>query len=738
MESPSVNPDPEWEQCLELARSRGLSAVRLSAEMVDQELLKAMPHEVLLNYRVLPLSRQGFELTLAMADPLDVVGEDIVRQITGCRVLPVVAMSREILEALAGRLGQNENSIDSLLQRIPDVEGITYLETEPEEVQNEEEDQETKGPVIQLVNSIIGDAIRMGASDIHVEPQKTTLRVRYRLDGSLRTIVELPKRVQSACLSRLKLMAGIDISETRKPQDGRARALIEGREVDLRVSSLPTFRGERVVLRILDSKAVVVEVERLGFSPLDFEKLTRVLAASQGMILCTGPTGSGKTSTLYSALVRLNEESDNIITVEDPVEYQLSGVSQVQVNVRAGLTFAAALRSILRQDPDVVLIGEIRDLETAEIAVQAAQTGHLVLSTLHTNDALSTLGRLVLMGVAPYLLASSLLCVIAQRLVRRLCPHCCKPASVSEGAVRLLALAGLSPDCEYREPVGCDQCRYVGYKGRLGLFEMVLVTDRLREMLLAGNSEAELEVVARQEGMRSLLEDGLAKCSQGHTSLEEVLRVITVRQVGGRVCGSCSASVPGDLSVCVYCGQDMDRVCPGCRRPVQATWLFCPGCKRVLAAEVPTRPVAPLSLPAVAKRVYEVEPETLRAGVLLLSGDQQLLDSLELRLDKDYKLFKATRPDHARDMIGRHVPDVLVLDGDTPGLDAGALVGELRSRLQTAMTQVILLMEAGPDGLRGLDCGADEFLLKPVDEVRLSARVAQVLQRVPRAGLAER
>ncbi len=430
--------DPEWEMCLALAQENHLEAVRLTPEKLDHQLLDLFPLEVLHNYRILPLARHGFELTLAMADPLDVVAEDVVRSISGCHVKRVVAMASEVTAALEGRLGKTETEIESILARIPDGDDITYVGVQ-DETPDAESGEGAKGaltpPIIQLVNSIIGDAIRMGASDIHVEPQKEHLQVRYRLDGALRTMLELPKRVQSACISRIKLMSGLDIAESRKPQDGRTRARIDGREVDLRVSSLPTFRGEKVVLRILDAQAVVISLEKLGFSPLDYEKLQQSLNSSQGMILCTGPTGSGKTSTLYSALIQLNTEEENVVTVEDPVEYQLPGVNQVQVNVKAEMTFAAALRSILRQDPDVVLIGEIRDLETAEIAVQAAQTGHLVLSTLHTNDAVSTLSRLILMGVAPYMLASALLCVMAQRLVRRLCPHCKRLGPASESAL---------------------------------------------------------------------------------------------------------------------------------------------------------------------------------------------------------------------------------------------------------------------------------------------------------------
>jgi type IV pilus assembly protein PilB len=714
--------DSEWTKCVDLARSRGLQAVRLTADQVDAKLIGSMPHEVLLNYLVLPLTIQDFELTLAMADPFDVVAEDVMRQISGCRVLPVVAMASQIRAALEGRLGVQESPIESLLSQIPSTDDIVYLEAEPDDKPADETDQVPEAPIIQLVNSIIGDAIRMGASDVHLEPQTNCVRVRYRLDGSLKTMVELPKRVQSSCLSRLKLMSGIDISESRKPQDGRARALVDGRKVDLRVSSLPTFWGESLVLRILDPKAVLVDLDRLGLSPSDFARLQSVLAASQGMILCTGPTGSGKTSTLYAALRQLNGEAEKLITVEDPVEYEMGGINQVQVNVRAGLTFSGALRSILRQDPDVLLIGEIRDLETAEIAVQAAQTGHLVLSTLHTNDALSTLGRLVLIGVAPFLLASSLLCVIAQRLVRRLCPHCCKPGPASAGALRLLALAQLDPPENMLQPVGCKNCRQQGYKGRLGLFEMLLISDRLREMLLAGNSEKELELVARQEGMRSLLEDGLAKCALGHTSLDEVLRVVTVRQVGGRLCPACSATVPGGLGICVQCGAQLDLHCPKCQTVVQANWRFCPGCRGPLKPVSPPPPAAEEAAQPASQPGQDAAP----ASVLVLSAEPDLGQRLEPLLK--HKLWQACSQSQALELIDQHHPKVLVLDYETPGLQAERLIEQLH---RAAQTRVLLLMEAGEEGVKGLDCGADEFLLKPMDELRVSSKITQMLEREP-------
>ena len=626
----------EWSKCQQVARDCGIPCVSLRDDGFDASLLQQLHSEVLATYKVIPIHQEGDLLTLAMADPLDVVAEDVVRFATGCRVKRVVAPLSEIQAALEGRLGQSETLLEAILRRIPDSGDITYIQSDQssaaEKQQQESADLEPTAPVIQLVSSIIGDAIRMGASDIHVEPMKASMRVRYRLDGYLRTIVELPKHVQGPCISRLKIISGLDISESRKPQDGRTRAVLEGREVDLRVSSLPTYFGEKVVLRILDPAAVVVALDKLGFDEVDFEHIQQALASSQGMILCTGPTGSGKTSTLYSSLLQLNQESDNVVTVEDPIEYQLEGINQVQVNVRAGVTFASALRSILRQDPDVVLIGEIRDLETAEIAVQAAQTGHLVLSTLHTNDSLSTISRLVVMGVPPYLLASSLLCVLAQRLVRRLCPHCRQPGQAEPAALRLLKAAGIAepPQTLFR-PTGCDKCNYVGYRGRMGIFELLMMTSRVRQMMLDGASEADIERLARSEGMHSLLEDGLRKCAQGLTSIDELLRVITIRRVGGRRCPQCDSSVPPEHTVCVFCGSPLLLLCPHCKTPMQPEWKVCPQCQKW----VKEQPETPAPAPVIEAEPVDESPLSLPADRLSRTLSPPLFWRLQSLYDEE-------------------------------------------------------------------------------------------------------
>jgi len=649
--------EAEWAACQELARQSGLPCRHLTAADIVPELLHLIPRAVLRSHRMIPVARQDNHLTLAMADPYDVLAEDVVRFRTGCKVERLVAPAHEIEEALRGHFGLGDPVLDSILEKIPESHDFEFLQSGPEEEQKPEAAEPT-APIIQLVNSIIADAIRMRASDIHVEPLEKTLRVRYRLDGLLRTIVELPGRIQPATLSRLKLISGMDITENRRPQDGRTRVRLEGREIDLRVSCLPTYHGEKIVLRILDPTTVVVDLEALGLREQDYRKLTQVLAASHGMVLATGPTGSGKTSTLYGVLKYLNQEGDNLVTVENPVEYRLAGINQVQTNEKAGVTFAGTLRSILRQDPDIVMVGEVRDLETAEIAVQAAQTGHLVLSTLHTNDAVSTIVRLVMMGVPPYMVASSLLCVIAQRLVRRLCPACRVACPVSENHADILLAAGVPLPLHDYHGRGCPECDHRGYRGRLGLFELLIVSDRIRKLMLTNPEEETILQAAREEGCLSLLQDGLEKVVEGITSLEEVLRTVTVRAPGGRMCPACRATVPSDLNACCYCGQQLRPSCPTCNRLLEADWQVCPYCRERTPA------------PSLSER-----PNTKRGGVLLLSQDAELVSFISELLESEAILVHTVSS--AREALSTlwfAKPDVVLADMAVSDLDPRAFL----------------------------------------------------------------
>lgn len=508
-----------------------LPYIVLSPDLLDSTLASELPHRMLENYCVYPLQReQGSEVVpLATVDPLDVNAADVFKQITGREISYVLAAKSQIEQAIEGKLLGSEG-FRLLVDMVPDPSEWRGLESMLEAEVNELSENAT--PIIKLVDSILRDAYRLKASDIHIEPQEKNFRVRYRIDGLLKTIVELPKRAEKTCTSRLKIMAGLDISETRKPQDGRISLKFSPEEkLNLRVSTVASHYGEKIVLRLLDQSAVELSLSQLGLSSESLGVLQSHIKSSYGMILITGPTGSGKTSTLYACLHLLNDPSVNIVTVEDPIEYQIEGLTQVQINLRAGQTFATTLRSFLRQDPDIIMVGEMRDQLTAETAIQAAQSGHLVLSTLHTNDAPSTLSRLILMGIEPHQVAGSLLCVMAQRLVRKMCPHCKAPTQLNEEQRTLLSLSleGIFPKHLYHG-TGCEKCEGTGHKGRLGLYEILTVTSSLRQQILIDSTENALWQTARKEGMITLLEDGIAKVEAGLTTLEEVLRVVTIKR----------------------------------------------------------------------------------------------------------------------------------------------------------------------------------------------------------------
>ena len=505
-----------------LAEEVGLPFVRLSDFTVDAEVLKLVPEELCRRHRIFPLFRIGSALTVATAEPSDIVALDQAKRVSGLEVDAVVATEEEILEALnhhhgtRGSIAELIRGIDFRGLGLEDLRGIS-----PERLANIAE----VVPVVKLVNTLIASAVEERASDIHIEPDEDAVRVRIRVDGLLREAVTLPKPLQSAVISRVKILSDLDIADSRVPKDGRFRFTVEDREVDLRVSTFPTIHGENVVLRLLDKSVGLMRLEDLGFSEEMLAEYRRAIARPHGLLLVTGPTGSGKTTTLYATLAILNTPDKNIITIENPVEYHLAQVRQSQVNPKAGLTFASGLRSILRQDPDIIMVGEIRDLETAQTAVQAALTGHLVLTTLHTNDAVGAITRLVDMGVEPFLIASSVVGVLAQRLVRTICPRCKQPYAASPQLRALLGIHEGKGGLTFYRGKGCQYCRDSGYRGRVGIFEFLTISDRLRELVLPKAAATELKRAALGEGMRDLRIDGILKATRGLTSIEEVLRV---------------------------------------------------------------------------------------------------------------------------------------------------------------------------------------------------------------------
>ncbi len=544
-----------------LSRQYGIPSVNLDLFNVDSAVLRLIPQEVAQKHCVLPLSRVGATLTLAMVDPTNVFAMDDVKFMTGLNVEPVVVAEGSIQQAIANYYGSSREielamsstedvvveskngsngsngsithddlvSLDSLSFADGDAEGVEVLED------NEEIDLSTlsrmseDAPVVRLVNVLLVDSLRRGASDIHVEPYEKELRIRFRIDGMLYDVMHPPLKMRDALISRIKIMSKLDISEKRLPQDGRIKIKVKvdarSRELDFRVSTLPTLFGEKVVLRLLDKQNLMLDMTKLGFEPESLTKFKRNISKPYGMVLVTGPTGSGKTNTLYSALQSLNTVDTNIMTAEDPVEFNLHGINQVQMKEQIGLNFAAALRSFLRQDPNIVLVGEIRDFETAEIAIKAALTGHLVLSTLHTNDAPSTISRLMNMGIEPFLVATSVNLIQAQRLIRRVCKDCKQDhPTPAEALVEVGFTADEAKSIKTFKGKGCATCNNTGYKGRIGLYEVLEITDEIRELILIGASALELRKKAVEDGMITLRESGLHKIRAGVTTVEEVVR----------------------------------------------------------------------------------------------------------------------------------------------------------------------------------------------------------------------
>ena len=508
-----------------LGRQLGIPYITLSHYEIDPHIIKTIPEDIVRKYKIIPVDKTGNTLTVALSDPANIFILDELKILTNCEIIPLISFESDILRAI-DQYYRKENAIEQVLKDIQDAE-MEVLMDEQEVDLAKIKDMAEEAPVIKLVNLILSQAIKDRASDIHIEPYEDVLRVRYRIDGVLHEMAPPPKRLHPALISRIKILSELDIAERRLPQDGRFKVRIEDRAIDLRVSVIPTIFGEKIVMRILDRSSLVLDLTKLGLEPEDMKIFDEMIRKPYGMVLVSGPTGSGKTTTLYSALHTINSPDQNIMTVEDPVEYQIKGINQVQAKPEIGLTFAAGLRSFLRQDPDVILVGEIRDLETAEIAIKAAMTGHLVFSTIHTNDAPSTITRLTDMGIEPFLVTASLLMIVAQRLARRICPRCKEAYTPTKEIVKALGLHAnqQTEDLQFYHGVGCDFCNKTGYRGRVSLYEILVVDDAIREAVVDGASVVTLRRLAKERGMRTLRESGILKVLDGVTTVEEILSV---------------------------------------------------------------------------------------------------------------------------------------------------------------------------------------------------------------------
>ena len=681
--------------------------------LMDPKVREGVPEQLARRYRVLPFRLTDSFLELATANPFDLDAEKALAFATAREIRMLLLAPSKISEKL-DEMYRPEKALDKLLEGMEGSAEMVQLAdaAPPEDLNHSAQEAEAK-PIVRLVDMIISEGILSRASDIHIEPEEGGVAVRYRIDGVLRQIMKIPRNAGLPLISRIKIMSSLDIADRLRPQDGRARVAINGQPIDLRVSTLPAAQGEKVVIRILDSRATVKSLDSLGFNPGETDSINQLLHNKEGVILVTGPTGSGKTTTLYSMIRQIQTEGVNIVTVEDPVEYRMQGIVQVQVQEKAGLTFGSALRSILRQDPNVILVGEIRDKETAQIAVQASLTGHLVLSTLHTNDAANAVTRLVDIGVEGYKIAAALRGVIAQRLMRKLCPNC-KEVWMEAPPDKLRKWIPKGTPM-YRS-AGCPDCAMTGYRGRFSIIEVLTVSPEVERRIAGGETAARIAEAARIAGMKSLWDSGLAHVTRGESTLDELMRVVDVpvEDDGG-------GAAPADPA----------PTAAGGRRSSAAELRLTPAPGTVT---LPPEPVSThfdlLEEPAKARSSGAHGQPACK--VLLVDDEDSLRKVMKDLLERDgYLVTEARDGVQALDQVDRVGPDIIVLDLNLPGLDGYGVLSHLRSRPATASIPVIVLTAKGDEDneVRVFELGADDFLTKPFRARALSARLEAVLGR---------
>lgn len=581
----------EEEMAFALAMQLKIPFIDLSEEQaLKDEIMDTIPEEVCMKFMCIPVGIKNNILDVAMADPLNLNIMKDLEFITGYNIQPAISTRSQILDKLQKHF-HPERTITQVADEFVEDVGMEFMSEESEEKRIEEEEEEGSiealkdSPFIKMVDLIIRNAIKQGASDIHIEAQENQVRVRNRIDGVLQDSIKLPKWTQPIIISRIKVLSGLNIAERRLPQDGRIKVKAKNMSVDLRVSTLPTYYGEKAVIRILNKEVASLSLEQLGFSQKNMTMLLNFVHRPQGMVLITGPTGSGKTSTLYACLQEVKSDEVNIITVEDPVEFELAGINQVQINEKVGLTFPFVLRSILRQDPNVIMLGEIRDEETAEIAVQSSMTGHLVLSTLHTNDAPSAVNRLVDIGIPPYMIANSVIGVVAQRLVRTICPDCKEEYMPTGDSLARLNLDQDELPFKFYRGAGCSTCNNTGFKGRTIIEEIMVMGPKLRELIQSSATIDTLREAAMAMGMTTLGVSGIKKIEMGVTTIEEVLKAVHEKEELTTICPHCGKNVSLDFRDCPYCNKPMVPTCSSCNRIVQPDWVVCPYCRTNLKPE---------------------------------------------------------------------------------------------------------------------------------------------------------
>jgi type IV pilus assembly protein PilB len=694
-----------------LAASLGLSVTDLGQLPISPDIVRSLPRAVAERSSLLVLERDGNRVVVATSDPTNVVAIDDVKLYTDATIVEVlVATDGQVRDHLARAWSLSEDSSDMSTM-------FEEIDSGSDEAAEDLSAQASEGaPIVKLVDVILADAVRARASDVHVEPQSGELRIRYRVDGLLRDVMTVPRNAAGATVSRIKIVSGLDIAERRRPQDGRAKLTVDGSTVEARVSTLPTLHGEKAVIRILPRADNVPRLDKTGLTGLQLEAITTALVQSQGLVLITGPTGSGKTNTLYAGIQQISTPDRNIVTLEDPVEIQVAGITQVQVNEKAGMTFARGLRSVLRQDPDIVLVGEVRDQETAELALQASLTGHLVLTTLHTNDAVSAITRLVDMGVEPFLVASSLTLVVAQRLVRRPCHSCLTDYAPSP---RTLSLLGLSEsDLEGATPKrgkGCAECGGTGYRGRTGVYEVLPVTAEMRHVLLTTPTEAAIGAAARAHGMATLRTSALAAAHRGETTYEEVLRATHVDDVAGPRCPTCARALADDMVCCPWDGTAIGQNrCTNCDRAMDPQWHTCPWCRTAAASPPP---------------VVESEPERL-PRLLVVDDDTNVCAFVTAALAGSADVTSVGTADAALSAVGEAEYDGALIDNVLPDLMGIELIRLLRADPRTLTLPLVLFTGTDDADLErdARRAGADDYLAKPVEPLLLEERVLELMR----------
>lgn len=722
--------------------------------LADRQSRELVPETVARRYHIIPIRVTDSHLEIATANPFDLDCEKTLAFATGREIRTVLASPTEITNRLE-EFYRPENVIDQLLEGLGTDADIKQLEDEAESDDlTASAEEASQRPVVRLVDVILSEGILSRASDIHIEPEEGGVAVRYRIDGVLREVMKIPRGAGLPLISRFKIIAALDIADRLRPQDGRARVAVNGQPVDLRISTLPASVGEKVVVRILDSRNTVLSLDSLGLAPEESSTIRNLLDFRDGIILVTGPTGSGKTTTLYSALNHVQNEGVNIVTVEDPVEYRMQGIVQVQVHEKAGLTFASALRSILRQDPDVVLVGEIRDKETAQIAVQASLTGHLVLSTLHTNDAPNAVTRLLDIGMEAFKIGSALRGVVAQRLMRRLCPTCSEP--VTDPPPEKLR-RWIPEGANLRRGVGCPECAMTGYRGRFSIVEVLPVTDAVEAAIVAGETADKLARRAQEEGMKTLWDSGLRHVLAGESTIEELLRVVDMPAEHGK------KPLPPLPGTDRKSGERDQRRSGGGERRDSRDHRLTPSEPQPAASGRSAAPLQPVQVVVSQAEMDELRAaytrpsrskleasfdlidadasgaaavaEGERGSVLLVDDEDQLRKVMADLLGRDgYSVIEAKDGVEAIEQIDRHAPDIIVLDLNLPGLDGYAVLSQLRSRPATQDIPIIVLTAKGDEDneVRVFELGADDFMSKPFRAKALSARLSALLARSKR------